>query len=119
NWLQSVEEQNSSELSICWAAYCARNNEELRQIKQLGQESKDTADVMQAAPAFRAVQHMIGRLAAYVCAVSQLLDGRSCLRKLLIDRCIVYSTKRPVSTVVPRADSYTTLSGVLRCLLPD
>ncbi|KAK1574183.1 uncharacterized protein LY79DRAFT_524315 [Colletotrichum navitas] len=119
NWLRSFEDQNSSELSMCRAAYRARNDEELRQIEQLGQESEDTPGVMQTAPAFRAVKHMIGRLAAYIRAVSQLLDDGSRLRKLLMDYRIVYSVQCPASAAVPEADPHTTLSGVLKRLLPN
>ncbi|EFQ34197.1 uncharacterized protein GLRG_09341 [Colletotrichum graminicola M1.001] len=119
NWLRSFEDNNSSELSMCRAAYCARNDEELRQIEQFGQESEETPDVMQTLPAFRAVKHMIGRLAAYIRAVSQLLDDGSRLRKLLMDYRIVYSVQCPASAAVPEADPHTTLSGVLKRLLPN
>ncbi|KAK2005211.1 hypothetical protein LZ32DRAFT_623886, partial [Colletotrichum eremochloae] len=97
----------------------SRNDGELRQIEQLGEEFEDTTDVMQAAPAFRAFKHIIGRLAAYVHAVSQLLDDGSRSQKILTDYRMMYSVQCPVSAAVPGADSHTTSSGVLRRLFPD
>ncbi|KAK1998018.1 hypothetical protein LX36DRAFT_749342 [Colletotrichum falcatum] len=119
NWLRRFEGQNQSELSVCRAAYRVRNDEELRQVEQRGQESEDSPDVMRTASAFRTVKHVIGRLAAYPRAVSQLLDDGSRLRKLLMDHRIVRSVPRPASAAVPAADPHTTLGGVLKRLLPD
>ncbi|KAK2054932.1 hypothetical protein LY76DRAFT_579087 [Colletotrichum caudatum] len=119
NWLRRFENLDFSELSICRVAYGVRNDEELRQIEQLGQESEDDAGVTQTALAFRAVKHMIGRLAAYVRAVSQILDDGSRLRRLLMDNRVVCSVHRPASAAVPETDAHTTLSGVLKRLLPD
>ncbi|GKT52472.1 uncharacterized protein ColSpa_12653 [Colletotrichum spaethianum] len=119
NWLRRFEDLDFSELFICRVAYDARNDEELRQIEQLGQESENGASVTQTTLGFRAVKHMIGRLAAYVRAVSQILDDGSRLRRLLTDHRIVCSVQRPASAAIPEADAHTTLGGVLKRLLPD
>ncbi|KAK6206224.1 hypothetical protein QIS74_13643 [Colletotrichum tabaci] len=119
DWLRGFENENVSELSLCEAAYRARNDEELRLVEQLGQESEDVADVTKTAPAFRTVKHMVGRLAAYVRAVSQLLDDGSRLRKLLTDYRVVNTVECPVSAPVPEADAHTTLHGALKRLLPN
>ncbi|KAK2005680.1 hypothetical protein LZ32DRAFT_671651 [Colletotrichum eremochloae] len=119
NWLRRFEDLDLSVLSICRVAYDARNDEELRQIEQLGQESEDDAGVTQTALAFRTVKHMIGRLAAYVRSVSQILDDGNRLQRLLTNHRIVCSVQCPASAAVPEADAHTTLGGILKRLLPD
>ncbi|OHF02101.1 hypothetical protein CORC01_02680 [Colletotrichum orchidophilum] len=104
--------------ALCRAAYRSRNDDEMRRIEQLGQESEDVLHPAPVTAAYRAVRHMVGRLAARIRSVNQLLDDASRMETFL-ETYQVRAVERPISAEVPAADAHTTLPRILNRIIPD
>ncbi|KAL2877444.1 hypothetical protein SGCOL_007185 [Colletotrichum sp. CLE4] len=118
-WLQRFED-NTPDAILCRTAYRSRKDHEMRRIEQLGhcQDSEDFAHPDDITKAFRAVRHMIGRLAARIRSVNQLLDDSKRMENLL-KTYQVAAVRRPISASVPEADAHTTLPRILNRILPE
>ncbi|KXH52867.1 hypothetical protein CSAL01_12221 [Colletotrichum salicis] len=118
-WLRKFEDKTSYAI-LCRTAYCSRKDQEMRRLEQLGhsQDSKGIAHLEETTKAFRAVRHMIGRLAAQIRSVNQLLDDSSRMETLL-KAYQVAAVIRPISASVPEADAHTTLPRILNRILPE
>ncbi|KAF4773046.1 hypothetical protein HER10_EVM0001360 [Colletotrichum scovillei] len=116
-WLQQFESM-SPFTTLCRTAYRSRNVEEMRRIEQLGQGTEGDPRPEDLIKAFRTVRHMIGRLAARVRNVNQLLDDSGRVETLL-KAFQVAAVQRPVSASVPEADAHTTLPRILNRILPE
>ncbi|KAK1673150.1 hypothetical protein BDP55DRAFT_556971 [Colletotrichum godetiae] len=118
-WLRRFED-NTPDAILCRTAYRSRKDHEMRRIEQLGhcQDSEDFAHPDDITKAFRAVRHMIGRLAARIRSVNQLLDDSKRMENLL-KTYQVAAVRRPISASVPEADAHTTLPRILNRILPE
>ncbi|KAK1457510.1 hypothetical protein CMEL01_15990 [Colletotrichum melonis] len=116
-WLRQFESM-SSHATLCRTAYRSRNDEEMRRIEQLGQGTENDLRPEKLIEAFRTVRHMIGRLAARIRSINQLLDD--CNRmEVLLKAYQVAAVQRPISAPVPEADAHTTLPRILNRILPE
>ncbi|KXH30535.1 hypothetical protein CNYM01_02946 [Colletotrichum nymphaeae SA-01] len=116
-WLRQFESM-SSYTTLCRTAYRSRNDEEMRRIEQLGQGTENDPRPEELIKAFRTVRHMIGRLAARIRSINQLLDDSSRVETLL-KAYQVAAVQRPISAPVPEADAHTTLPRILNRILPE
>ncbi|KAI3558697.1 hypothetical protein CABS01_05363 [Colletotrichum abscissum] len=116
-WLRQFESM-SSHATLCRTAYRSRNDEEMRRIEQLGQDTENDLRPEKLVEAFRTVRHMIGRLAARIRSINQLLDD--CNRmEVLLKAYQVAAVQRPISAPVPESDAHTTLPRILNRILPE
>ncbi|UQC87193.1 uncharacterized protein CLUP02_12695 [Colletotrichum lupini] len=116
-WLRQFESM-SSHATLCRTAYRSRNDEEMRRIEQLGQDTENDLRPEKLVEAFRTVRHMIGRLAARIRSINQLLDD--CNRmEVLLKVYQVAAVQRPISAPVPESDAHTTLPRILNRILPE
>ncbi|KAK1638028.1 hypothetical protein BDP81DRAFT_392652 [Colletotrichum phormii] len=118
-WLRKFEDKTSDAI-LCRTAYCSRKDQEMRRLEQLGhsQDSEGIAHLEEITTAFRSVRHMIGRLAAQIRSVNQLLDDSNHMERLL-KTYQVAAVRRPISASVPEADAHTTLPRILNRILPE
>lgn len=116
-WLRQFESK-SPDTTLCRTAYRSRNDEEMRYIEQLGRGTEDGPRPEDLIKAFRTVRHMIGRLAARIRSINQLLDDYSRVEALL-KTYQVAAVQRPISALVPEADAHTTLPRILNRILPE
>ncbi|KAJ0315631.1 hypothetical protein COL5a_011943 [Colletotrichum fioriniae] len=116
-WLRQFESK-SPDTTLCRTAYRSRNDEEMRYIEQLGRGTEDGPRPEDLIKAFRTVRHMIGRLAARIRSINQLLDDSSRVEALL-KAYQVAAVQRPISALVPEADAHTTLPRILNRILPE
>ncbi|EXF73214.1 hypothetical protein CFIO01_05574 [Colletotrichum fioriniae PJ7] len=116
-WLRQFESK-PPDTTLCRTAYRSRNDEEMRHIEQLGRGTEDGPRPEDLIKAFRTVRHMIGRLAARIRSINQLLDDSSRVEALL-KAYQVAAVQRPISALVPEADAHTTLPRILNRILPE
>ncbi|KAK7435078.1 hypothetical protein Landi51_13192 [Colletotrichum acutatum] len=115
-WLRQFESISPC-TTLCRKAYRSRNDEEMRRIEQLGQGAEDDPRPEELIKTFRTVRHMIGRLAARVRSINQLLDDSRRVEALL-KAYQVAAVQRPISASIPEADAHTTLPRILNRILP-
>lgn len=120
NWLKQFEYPTITDLrAICQDAYRARKDPEMNTLLKLGREPVEGLDsdmhpeAAKAAMLFRKARHAIGRLAAYVRAIKELLEDARRLESLL-DVFEVAAVPRPTSVSRLQADDHTNLNGVLK-----
>lgn len=73
----------------------------------------DTTATEPISMAFRKIRHIIGRLAAYTCAVKELYEDSPRVQDML-DMFEVSAVPRPASAPKVMADGHTSLQGVLK-----
>ncbi|KAF9870192.1 hypothetical protein CkaCkLH20_12278 [Colletotrichum karsti] len=117
-WLQHLDFTGLQSLDVCQRAYQVRHDEEMSLVQFYAQDDDHDTHPGPIAQSFRTVRHFVGRLAAHIRAVDQLLDDANRLQTIWQNRYEVERVQRPPSATVPEADAHMTLRGVLRRLLP-
>lgn len=97
---------------ICQDAYRVRNDPEMLVMEKLGQRFHNATHPENISVAFCRVRHIIGRLAAHVRSVKQLLDDGRHVDDLL-EAYEVSTVPVPPSVPLPPADDHTNLRGVM------
>lgn len=97
---------------ICQEAYRVRNDPEMLLMEKLGQRFHNAIHPEKISVASCRVRHIIGRLAAHVRSVKQLLDDGRHLDDLL-EAYEVSAVPVPPSVPLPPADDQTDLRGVM------
>lgn len=97
---------------ICQEAYRVRNDPEMLVMEKLGQRFHNATHAEDISVAFSRVRHIIGRLAAYIRSVKQILDDGIHIKDLL-ETYEISAVPVPPSVPVPPADSHTNLRGVM------
>lgn len=97
---------------VCQEAYRVRNDPEMLVMEILGQRFHNTTHAGDISVAFSRVRHIIGRLAAHIRSVKQLLDDGIHMDELL-ETYEVSAVPVPPSVPIPPADAHTNLRGVM------
>lgn len=119
SWLKQFEYPSNTDLrAICQNAYRARKDTEMNTVLRLGREPVEGHGTIdsEVAMLFRKARHAIGRLAAYIRAIKELLEDGRRLESLL-DVFQVAAVPRPACVPRLEADGHTTLDGVLKRML--
>ncbi|KAI7787701.1 hypothetical protein LA080_015070 [Diaporthe eres] len=119
-WLlqfKHVKFQEEGLHQICQDAYRVRNDPEMLAIERLGQRFHNATHPESISVAFSRVRHIIGRLAAHIRSVKQLLDDGIHVDDLL-EAYEVSAVPVPPSVPQPPADDQTSLRGIMTRILP-
>lgn len=98
---------------ICQDAYRVRNDPEMLVMEKIGQSFHNATYPERISVAFSRVRHIIGRLAAHIRSVKQLLDDGIHVDDLL-EAYEVSAVPVPPSVPCSPADDQTDLSGVMK-----
>lgn len=101
---------------ICQDAYRVRNDPEMLVMEKLGQRFHNETHPESNSVAFSRVRHIIGRMAAHIRSVRQLLDDGIHVDDLL-EAYEVCPVPVPLSVPLPPADGHTDLRGVMTRML--
>lgn len=114
-WLlqfECVEFEEHGLHHMCKTAYRVRKDAEMLVIERLGHRFHNEILSKDTSTAFSKVRHIIGRLAAHIRAVKQLLDDSPRLDSLL-DVYEVSAVFVPPSVSPLKADAHTNLDGIM------
>lgn len=101
---------------LCGEAYRVRNDPEMATMEKLGQRYHNVTSTEDRSKSFTRVRHIIGRLAAHVRAVKQLLDDGGQLGELLEAYEVSGVPILPSAPQLP-ADNQTNLRGITTRIL--
>ncbi|POS77924.1 hypothetical protein DHEL01_v203691 [Diaporthe helianthi] len=103
---------------LCLEAFRIRNDPEMAVMEKFGQRLHNATCPEDISKSFTRVRHIIGRLAAHVRAVKQLLDDGARLSEL-VETYEISGVPVPRSAPQPPADSQTNLRGIMIRILKD
>ncbi|PHH89881.1 hypothetical protein CDD83_5054 [Cordyceps sp. RAO-2017] len=116
-WLGRFEPARREDLlGLCQVAYESRHDAQARRVEKLGADAEDGSAPGTEVLAFRGLRHFIGRLAAHVRVVKELVGDARRVRPLL-ETFEVAAVSAPRCAARPRADGLTTLPGMLNRML--
>lgn len=114
-WLLQFKNEKFSEQDlhqICQEAYRVRMDPEMLVMEKLGHRFPSATSADDISVKFYRVRHIIGRLAAHIRSVKQLLEDGIHMDDLL-ERYEVSAVPVPPSVPIPPADAHTNLRGVM------
>lgn len=120
-WLlqfKRVKFQEQGFQRLCLEAHRVRNDPEMAVMEKFGQKLHNVTSTEDRFKAFTRVRHIIGRLAAHVRAVKQLLDDGGHLDELL-EAYEVSGVPVPPSAPQLPADKQTSLRGIMTRILKN
>ncbi|KAI0010792.1 hypothetical protein F4779DRAFT_576130 [Xylariaceae sp. FL0662B] len=106
--------KNRSEADACYLAYKERKSPQMTRLSDIVRKH---SGVSRSAEDFEVLRHYVGRLAHHIRAPKQVLEDAAEFDHLFDEYHIRPVRPRP-SNPRPSADSLTTLSGILRRMLP-